>query len=248
LKQAKPGLVLALTLQYIDIHHGCNTLVGNVLIERSGLMNQLPIYHCKEQSMNHFPTAKDEIWDKIPQIILLDVVTGGTSRLSTTVQAFWSKSSESMYFRFVCDDDYMVSTMTNHDDPIYEEDVVEVFISETGSLQDYKEFEVSPTNVKFDAQIRNTPPERLKVSTEWDAAGWKTEVYWNEDRTQYVSVWELPFANFEGGCPAQGDEWRMNCYRIDRGRSKESDQYTAWSPTGIANFHVPANFGYLRFE
>ncbi|MNI13746.1 hypothetical protein D3C73_669800 [compost metagenome] len=203
------------------------------------------LYRCEEKTLHHFPHAQDEIWLNVPKMHLVDTVTGDHPRLTSTAQAFWSQSQQCIYFRFICEDDHVVATMTNHDDPIYNEDVVEVFLSETGSLQQYKEFEVSPTNVKLDAFIRNIPSESLQVALEWHAEGWRTEI--EQDPSRYVSTWAIPFSNFEGGCPSRGDQWRMNCYRIDRGANGNEDQYMAWSPTGAVNFHISSKFGVLEF-
>lgn len=174
---------------------------------------------------------------------LRETVRGTDPTLATSVEAFWSDCA--LYFRFTCVDDYIRATMTGRDDPIYKEDVVEVFLSETGSLSEYKEFELSPTNVQFDARIRNDRGT-LTVKTEWDAQGWKTQVYSVENGGGWTCVWEIPFAVFSGGVPFPGDVWLMNCYRIDRGKNG-IDQYQAWSPTGAKQFHVPDKFGRLRF-
>ena len=47
--------------------------------------------------------------------------------------------------------------------------------------------------------------------------------------------------------PKAGDVWRMNLYRIDRGRTEAEDEYTAWSPTQKIDYHRPQHFGSLRF-
>ena len=47
--------------------------------------------------------------------------------------------------------------------------------------------------------------------------------------------------------PRDGDEWRVNLYRIDT--DGENVEFQAWSPTGTAKpqFHVPERFGVLQF-
>ena len=37
-----------------------------------------------------------------------------------------------------------------------------------------------------------------------------------------------------------------NCYRIDR--AHDNDEYSAWSPTGEIQFHMPNRFGYVVFS
>ncbi|MFK7693187.1 carbohydrate-binding family 9-like protein [Paenibacillus sp. HJGM_3] len=201
-------------------------------------------YTCLRQEIRHFPAHDDPVWSGLPRMELRDTVTGGSPRLATTVEAF--RNEHSLFFRFTCQDDHFVATLAQHDDPIYTEDVVEVFLSETRREQEYKEFENSPANVKFDALIRYDGPEQIHVIREWDAEGWRTEVY-RDSRGGAVYVWAIPFANFTGGVPSSGDRWLMNCFRIDRGR-EGSDEYSAWSPTEELNFHVPGKFGALIFD
>ncbi|MGG1517012.1 carbohydrate-binding family 9-like protein [Paenibacillus oryzisoli] len=209
------------------------------------MIEMKPLYVCAHMEIDSFPSFDDELWERLSSINLRDTVSGGKPRLSTTVESFWNRERAAIYFRFSCEDDHLVSTMTNHDDSIYEEDVVEVFICETGDLAWYKEFEVSPTNVKFDAIIHNDPLHPpIQVGRDWHADGWKTATRYVHGR--YMSIWEIPFCNFTGGIPSAGDVWRMNCYRIDRGNG-HPDEYTAWSPTEILQFHTPNKFGYLQF-
>lgn len=206
---------------------------------------QLPTYLCRFRRIDRFPTYGHPIWNGLPRMELLEAETGADPCLSGSVQAFWNRHS--LYFRFICQDEEAAATMIHRDDPIYEEDVVEVFICDTSDLTHYKEFQLSPVNVKFDALITNNLQGDVRVDTDWDASNWKTEVTWEPQESLRIYVWEIPFVNFVGGAPSSGDEWRMNCYRIDRGR-EQPDEYTAWSPTGVINYHTPKRFGRIRFE
>jgi len=210
------------------------------------LKKERPVYCCERRDYAGFPGWTDSVWEGLPQIRFVETKTGKAPRLVTIAEAFWSPGSGCLYFRFTGEDDEAVSTMTNHDDPIFNEDVVEVFISETGSLHRYKEFEVSPANVRFDAIIHNDLKGGIRVYTDWHAVGWRTETSYDRQKSKFTSVWEIPFCNFEGGLPSVGDEWRMNCYRIDRS-SRFGDEYSAWSPTGEIQFHIPEAFGMIRF-
>ncbi|WP_409346403.1 carbohydrate-binding family 9-like protein [Paenibacillus sp. MBLB4367] len=205
----------------------------------------LPTYSCIQKPFAGLPSGTDDVWNGIEAMELLETAGGDKPTLATTVQAFWTE--EALYYRFVCEDDRIVATLSGHDAPIYDEDVVEVFLSEACDFGSYKEFEQSPANVLFDATIKNNLDGTIEVNTGWHAAGWETTVERKENGSQMIYVWKLPFANFEGGTPSPGDEWLMNCYRIDRGATKKDDQYMAWSTTGIVDFHTPKRFGTIRF-
>lgn len=205
----------------------------------------LPTYECVKKQFSGMPLSSDDVWNGIEKMVLVEAGSGGKPTLASTVQSFWTE--EALYYRFVCEDDRIVATLSGHDAPIYEEDVVEVFLSETHDIQSYKEFEHSPANVQFDATIINNLDGTYKVNLDWHAEGWETTVDKNEDGSELTYIWKMPFVNFEGGTPKANDEWLMNCYRIDRGESEQEDQYMAWSQTGIVDFHTPRRFGTLRF-
>lgn len=191
------------------------------------------------------------LWEQAEQVELLEVVRGGEPRLGTRVRAAWNDWG--VYYRFECEDDYILSTMTQRDDPIYEQDVVEVFMSVDGDLTRYFEFEFSPTGVLFDAKIVNdlSDPKgaSIQVDTAWDSAELASSV--SEDLANRRVVYEIaiPAADLLNGKSIQpGDEWRTNLYRIDRSPNGDRDEYTAWSPTGIVRFHIPRRFGTFVFE
>lgn len=212
------------------------------------MTRQTPAYSCLLREVGDTPleSLPEEVWGGLPEMVLVETASGKEPRQATKVRSFWSRERPSLFFRFEGADDHIVSTMTNHDDPIYDEDVVEVFLSESGSLQQYKEFELSPANVKFDAEIQNDLQGNIQVSTEWHAEDWKTVFYNDKESGTFLSLWELPFHHFSGGIPEVGGEWLMNVYRIDR-HPEHGDEYSAWSPTGKINFHLPRTFGRLMF-
>ncbi|MBP1992724.1 carbohydrate-binding family 9-like protein [Paenibacillus eucommiae] len=209
---------------------------------------QLPTYACEyKENLKAIISYDDPVWDQLPVMDLAETTFGTpVEEFATGVKAFWTETA--LYFRFFGKDSHLVASYTEHDDPIYEEDVVEVFISETGDMVSYKEFEVSPANVKFDAAIINDPSRSLQVDTGWHLEGWETSVDYFPEKSEIYYVWKMPFAGFIGGVPQPGASWRINCYRIDRGAGIDKpDLYMSWSPTGIVDFHTPYRFGHLHF-
>ncbi|MFL1674365.1 carbohydrate-binding family 9-like protein [Paenibacillus dendritiformis] len=65
-------------------------------------------------------------WKEAEAAVLADVVTGEAPRYRTQVQACWSERT--LYLRFECEDERVVSPYTKRDDPLFEADVVECFI------------------------------------------------------------------------------------------------------------------------
>lgn len=205
-------------------------------IEGSNKMEIDHIYFCP-----YVETKSDILWDRIEGVYLIDVVTGCNPQLKTLVKACWNESN--VYFRFVCDDDYIVATMKNRDDPLYQEDVVEVFIDVNGSGESYKEIEISPNNIIFDAHITNDLQGHITIDKSWDAKHIKSSVQHVKDQLIYDIM--IPNHNLEK-FPTKGSVWKVNFYRIDED-SKGVRSYSAWSPTGKVNFHIPQAFRSIRF-
>lgn len=193
---------------------------------------------------------------------MVDAVSGMPlpRALRASVETAWT--DERLLVLFTCVEQHVWATHTARDAPLYEEEVVEVFLAPMGDVRHYYELEVSPANVIFDARVTNLDLDRrtMQVETSWTCAGLETRVHVDgtlqrslpaADEPPSAACWRavlsIPFAAFpELAAPRAGDQWRANFYRIERGREVS---YAAWSPTmeRPANFHVPARFGVLRF-
>lgn len=187
-----------------------------------------------------FVIYNDQIWESLHPEPLVDVVDGGKVEEPTQVRTCWDM--QALYVQFECRDDYMVADYTKRDDPLYNQDVVELFIDEEGMGRRYLELELSPLNVVFDAYIENNA-NQIRVNTDWDAEGLETSVSTDGDRRIYTI--KLPFTNFEQK-PDQGTKWRINFYRIDDDRSGKR-HFQAWSPTGAVDYHIASRFGSILF-
>ncbi|MDB4867883.1 MAG: hypothetical protein JWR03_2216 [Cohnella sp.] len=194
-------------------------------------------YNCR--LLPRAPTDKD--WAVQEEISLKDTVTAETYQEATTVKACWDDSR--VYFRFICEDRYVRASLFGRDEPLYNEDVVEVFIDQQGHGLRYLEFEVNPNNALFDAVIDNDLKGTIKADTTWDAQGVVTSVAKSHDGLIYdISI---PHENFDS-IPEAGTQWRVNFYRIDEDLDGVR-HYLAWSATGAVNFHLPDRFGVLTF-
>jgi hypothetical protein len=150
--------------------------------------------------------------------------------------------------RFDCDDRDIWGTYTQRDEPIYDQEVVEVFIA-VGQEDPvrYYEFEVSPNGVLFDAAIYNPTSQRrdLVADAAWDCPGLRWQAGRDDARQIWWAILVIPWQAIKppGDLPAL---WRANFYRIERPRDAEPE-FSAWSPTMTepADFHKPAYFGTL---
>ncbi|MFC4597171.1 carbohydrate-binding family 9-like protein [Cohnella hongkongensis] len=201
-------------------------------------LGEIPSYTCK------YSSSKNDIWQSLPSIDLVDVVTGDDVREPTQVKACWD--DRALYVRFECVDTYAVSHFTNRKDPLWEQDVVEMFIDEEGKCRRYMELVVSPNGVLCDLLIDHgdeNEPNRFQADRDWEVQGFEQSIAADGDRRTYT--FKLPFSNFSKA-PAPGTEWRINFFRIDE-QPDGARQYQAWSPTGAVNYHISERFGKLVF-
>lgn len=190
------------------------------------------------------PLPLGERWDAAASVALGDALTGDAPALATRVRALWNGAA--VYFRFECEDDHICASYENRDDPLYDEDVVELFVSPDGDLRRYYEFELSPRNVLFDAVVSNDLRGNFQFDASWDSAGARTWTAVDLPGRSVGCEIAIPFADFGRQAPAAEEWWRINLFRIDRARDGWTE-LSAWQTTGAPRFHLPEKFGYLLF-
>ena len=163
---------------------------------------------------------------------------GSPPRLATAVRV--GARDGALLVRFDGRDRGVVATLTARDDPLWKEDVFEVFLSPADSQAVYYEFEVNPLGALFDARVESPEGRRetMRVDVAWNCPGFSARVRRREEA--WSAVLRIPLAPMAKGAKA----WRANFYRIDRG---DPDEYSAWSPTMVdpPDFHRPGRFGLL---
>lgn len=199
------------------------------------------------------PFSFEEPWTlprSADRVMLCNSIDGSSPRLATEVGAYYDR--EMLYILFEGEDDQIVASFLEHDEPLYQEDVVEVFLAPC-RLTEYFELEVNPLGTTFDARIFHPDGNRSAMNAElqWECSGFWTALQRQESnhgRWRFSVVLAVPFDALERRTPRLGESWRANFYRIDRGAA--GDEYTAWRPTfrDPADFHVPSAFGELMFR
>jgi hypothetical protein len=180
------------------------------------------------------------------EVVLLRRATDGNlPRLTTSAAAYYD--DDFLTVVFLAEDDEVVARYYGHDEPLWQEDVVEIFIAPKG-LTPYFEIEVNPLGTTFDACIDSPDGIRATMKTDvaWTCEGLFAALRRDDARTAQIVI-RLPFESL-GATPKSGDEWRANFFRVDRS-TVHGDDFSAWQPTlkTPADFHVAAAFGALRF-
>lgn len=221
-------------------------------------MRDLPIYVCRRtpEPISIDGRLDEAVWDRITPIGNFRFVDGvGEPQLPTELRLCWD--DEHLYLGWIALDTDIWGTYRNHDDPVWEEEVVEAFLCSGGDVTKYFEFNFSPHNVVFDAKIQipeNGDRKFMQADAAWVCQGLQSavEVFGTLDNhnvidEKWVVTAAVPFAEIgrDGRAPLDQEEWRANFYRIDRAGKGE---FSCWSPTLQGNFHVPARFGRLIFS
>lgn len=187
-----------------------------------------------------------ETWRRIRAISLAPSSGEGRPSKDSSFQLCWSETH--LHVAFDCRESHLRCTYTRRDDPLYDEDVVELFLApDPGDPCRYFELEFNALGTIFDAKVVHPTADgsgRPRVDAAWDCDGLEVVARIVENRWQVEA--SIPFAGLGVAPPSPGDRWRGNAYRIDYG---PPDAYCAWSPTRTKrpNFHVPERFGILEF-
>jgi len=185
----------------------------------------------------------------------------GPAKYRTSFRALWN--GQGLAVRFEACDDRPWHTMTRIDDPIWEEEVVEIFIDPACLGRHYAEVEISPGNVVTDLHIREPHP-RLNGDRSWNWRGLESTVVPGScgglSPGSWVALAWLPWSGLQSMAPevaprvppAPGDAWQFNVFRIKRPHGpaeRERDAiYAAWSPPEGPSFHEPAAFRRMEFS
>ena len=185
--------------------------------------------------------AQSEFWRAIPAGMFCDAVSGAEPQQGTSIRAVWD--AEELRVLFQASDTHAWATLTERDAPLYEEEVIEVFLDPAGDLASYFEIEINPLNAVLDLVLRRNRSGYVKDFA-WRCEGLRTAVA--KSATAWSAELSIPFRSLTDAPPKVGDYWRVNFCRIDRPPGVPRE-LTAWSPTGRANFHTPERFGVMRF-
>ena len=186
-------------------------------------------------------------WGAVPQLPPLFLADGsGVAQQQTIVRVCHDKYA--LYVCFECCDSDIWGAYTRRDESIFDEEVVEVFISHgPDPKQNYYEFEISPNGVLLDARVHNPTELRrdLQVDCNWDCP----DLRWQATRNDLMGHWwaalAIPWSSI-GGADGSGFIYRANFFRIERTHCSEPE-FSCWSPTftAPADFHKPSYFGIL---
>ena len=184
-------------------------------------------------------------------------ITWGPDAIATSFRALSTRSG--LAVRYDVTDSSPWHTLTQRDERLWTEEVVELFLDVGATGRSYAEVEWNPVNAVVDLWV-DRPENRF--DKEWDVTGLESRVHPRKDAAGRPSGWTavalLPWKALASKAPPgtavppkPGDRWRINVFRIERpGGPKDPEKdarFLAWSPTGNRSFHVPLAFRELVF-
>jgi hypothetical protein len=189
----------------------------------------------------------DACWSAVPALALRCAVDGGIPAQATAVRV--AHDAGAIFVRFDCDDRDIWATHVRRDAPLWEEEVVELFIAPgEGDPGEYVEIEVNPLGAVFDARVANPDGGRdtMTVDAAWDSAGLAVAVSRTSPGAWRAEI-AVPWIDLCAGTPPP--IWRANFFRVERPRGGVPE-FSSWSPTLVspADFHKPAFFGRLALD
>ena len=157
------------------------------------------------------------------------------------------RSDESLYLLFICPSqdlflkpDPVTSTETNK---LWNWDVAEAFIGwDSGHIERYKEFEISPQGEWVDLDIDRLHP-LPGGGVSWDS-GFTSKARIDRERKIWYGEMRIPLKSIAPEPPKAGQLFRVNFYRM-QGKGRKM---VAWQPTHARSFHVPESFGFMTLS
>ncbi|MEM7050983.1 MAG: carbohydrate-binding family 9-like protein [Acidobacteriota bacterium] len=211
----------------------------------------VPVWEVRPAPESWGPTAlgPDPVWRTVAPLPPFELADGsGPAKEQTSVRLVWDP--EALWIRFDCEDKDAWSTFQRRDDPLWEEEAVEVFLAAGEDVpKRYFELQISPLGVLFDAVVDNPRGDRRGMVTDpaWDCEG----IHWAAGpaalRQDWWAVVRLPWSGLLPANQPRPSIWRANFFRIERPR-RRPDELSAWSSPGTdpPDFHRPERFGSLR--
>jgi len=207
-------------------------------------------------SLSIKPCPADFNWTQTALIREFTLDDGSRSPLQqTSVHACYD--DKFFHARFDCVDNNIYNTYTQCNSPLYNQDVVELFIGSKShsSPAHYIEIEISPNNVLFVSNVTNYSGNCSNFQgneIDCDQSGVKIVTYRSDKTNSWWAQVAIPFALVQ---TLPGAEWStlpstlaVNFYRIDEPKETQSREFSCWSPTmaSPACFHKPDYFGNIE--
>jgi hypothetical protein len=192
--------------------------------------------------------ADEAAWQNAPLGPDFTDAEGGTPvGARTSARLLWDDVN--LYAFIQVEDDDVYSSYKGRDDPLWKEDVVELFIDADRNRHGYVELQVNPNGAIFDSYFPRTRSQEHHF--EWNSGmAAKVVVHGTADqRGDHDRGWDveiaIPLTDVKGMDAAMkvnipphlGDRWRLNVVRGEK-PAKGGLRASSWNPITIQDFHA----------
>jgi len=184
-------------------------------------------------------------WREAVPVKLGLITDGGEPQEKTEARLIWD--DDNLYIAFICQDGDLVSAYADHDQPLYQGDVVEIFLEMNQDPLAYAELEINPRNARFDGLVL---ADRVKADRKLILA-YNPKSFRSHCRIENDSSEQNPAGNWTtevaigfrdlgmNSSPGVASKIKLNLYRLNKG--KKGNEVSAWFPTG-GGCHKPECF------
>jgi hypothetical protein len=170
-----------------------------------------------------------------------------TRRPSFPSEVTLAWDAKGLYVAFACTDATPSPRLRKRDDPLWDDEAIQVLLDPDGAGRNYVELAVNAENVIADRMIPDAS-SIAKADIAWNMTGVKTAV--GRHRAGWVVEIAIPWSALAAagvtGPPKPGEQWRAALYRVKR--LTDGLERTAWSaPRADRGVHDTDRFGHLLF-
>ena len=225
-------------------------------LEEKSEQGNLPVYTVHYAKGNIVVDGKldEKDWELAPSLtFIFPWPEQPGKKQKTQAKLLWDK--ENLYVAYVCEDTDITAQYTRHDDPVYKDDCVEIFINPTpGKSNCYYGLEMNARSVLYEyfkihgvCLIKRLDFEEVLLRTSIDGTLNKRG---DKDKGWILEL-AIPFSNFRELTktlpPNPGSSWRINLNRWDGKEKRCLSQWSASDASG-PNPHRPHCFGIIIFS
>jgi len=212
-------------------------------------LNAITIFRCPPS------LSPDGDWSNVQHVTDFKLVQDPNHKAKQNTAVHFCYDDRALQLKYECEDNNIISPYTDCNQPLYNSDVVEVFLTHVYSgpsvdLHHYLELEVSPNSVLYVSHITNpnlTCEGIQGLLVVCDQSG----VVWTAQRKDAENSWwaflSIPWGLI-GGLPREGWSFSGNFFRIDTPHNNPQE-FSCWQSTNSNPpcFHVPKYFAKFDF-
>jgi hypothetical protein len=210
---------------------------------------RLPVYGVRHttDAVRVDGVLNESTWALAPRVGEIRRIDVPGRRPSFPTEATLTWDSTYLYVAFACTDDAPKPRFTRRDDPVWDDDAVDVLLDPDGDGRRYAEVALNSSNVVADRLVIDSS-SISSSDLEWNLVGLKTAV--RRHHAGWVAELAIPWSALAAagvtGAPKSGSQWAAELYRIKP--MNDGPERTAWTPVRAdRGAHDTDRFGQLLF-